>query len=457
MASEGLEESLQTLYREGVYLTVDEYKGRRPAIRGSTTVTFEPQQLSNPLISSHIPQYTSGSRGRATLSSFDLAYIRERTVDQVLYFEALGGGRWQHAIWEPPGGGAILRVLDFMCLGAPLVRWFSPVDPASAGLNPHRRWIGRVLWLGGVLAGAPPPRPRLVPIDFPLPIVRWMAEAIRCGHAPHLMSATPSCAVRLCQAAWAAGIDLRGAHFTITGEPVTRVRLGQISRAGARAVPTYTAVDAGRIGFGCLEPEASDAVHLLDDWHIAIQPGMGGARSNLPPRALLISSLRASAPLIMLNVSLGDQAVLASGRCGCPMERLGWTTRLHSIRSFEKLTAGGMTFLDVDVIRVLDEVLPARFGGGPTDYQLVEDETEEGRPRIRLLVHPRVGELDAEAVADAFLTAIGDHSEGERLMEMQWRQGGVLRVERLPPRTTRTGKILHLHLERGAAAAGETG
>lgn len=33
-----------------------------------------------------------------------------------------------------------------------------------------------------------------------------------------------------------------------------------------------------------------------------------------------------------------------------------------------------MTFLDTEVIRVLEEVLPARFGGSPTDCQLVEDD-----------------------------------------------------------------------------------
>ena len=212
-------------------------------------------------------------------------------------------------------------------------------------------------------------------------------------------------------------------------------------------------MDTGRIGFGCLAPEVSDHVHVLEDWHVVIQPGGAGARPNAPTKALLLSSLRPSAPLIFINVSLGDQAEAATGRCDCPMERQGWTTRLHSIRSFEKLTAGGMTFLDVDVIRVLDEVLPARFGGGPTDYQLVEEEAEDGRPRVRLLVHPRVGEVDADTVGDAFLTAIGEHSESERLMEVQWRQERVLRVERLAPRTTRTGKILHLHVERPGAAA----
>ena len=107
-----------------------------------------------------------------------------------------------------------------------------------------------------------------------------------------------------------------------------------------------------------------------------------------------------------------------------------------------------MTFLDRDVIRAPEEDLPAAFGGGPTDYQLVEDETEAGQPRLRLLAHPAIGPLDAEALADAFLSALGAGSDAERVMELQWRESGLLQVERRPPLTTSTGKIHHLHLNR---------
>ena len=133
--------------------------------------------------------------------------------------------------------------------------------------------------------------------------------------------------------------------------------------------------------------------------------------------------------------------------CGCPLERLGWVTHLHTIRSFEKLTAGGMSFKETTVIRVLEEVLPARFGGGPTDYQLVEEETDQGRPCLRLLVHPAVGPIDSQAIADAFLSALGEMSRWSRLMEDVWRQGEMLRVERQVPLTTAAGKIQHLHQE----------
>lgn len=69
-----------------------------------------------------------------------------------------------------------------------------------------------------------------------------------------------------------------------------------------------------------------------------------------------------------------------------------------------------MALLDKDIIPVLEEVLPARFGGAPTDYQLLEEEGTAGNPRLRLLVHPRLGELDPRAVANFFLDSIGKGS-----------------------------------------------
>ena len=134
------------------------------------------------------------------------------------------------------------------------------------------------------------------------------------------------------------------------------------------------------------------------------------------------------------------------------MERLGWTTHLHTLRSFEKLTAGGITFFDTDVIRVLEEVLPTEFGGGPTDYQLVEEEAPGGSPRLRLLINPSIGPVDDEAVANAFLDAIGKGSGGPRVAERVWREAQFLRVERQEPERTHSGKILHLHVRRGASA-----
>lgn len=202
------------------------------------------------------------------------------------------------------------------------------------------------------------------------------------------------------------------------------------------------------MSYGCLSPEAPDEVHFFDDLNALIQADA----PPFPTGALLVSSLRQTTPFILLNVSMGDRATVTNRRCGCPLETLGWRTHLHTIRSYEKLTCGGMTFTDCDVVRVLEEVLPERFGGGPTDYQLLEEDAGDGQPRLRLLVRPSVGPVDPDAVSNAFLEAIGPGSGTERIMALQWRQGRFLRVEREAPRAAPSGKILHL---RAAPAAGK--
>jgi hypothetical protein len=172
-------------------------------------------------------------------------------------------------------------------------------------------------------------------------------------------------------------------------------------------------------------------VHFCDDLHALIQPEADPSHPELPARALLLTSLRTSAPVILLNVSLGDRARMMRRRCGCPLEGHGWDRHLDGIRSFEKLTAGGMTFLDVDVAAVLETDLPARFGGGPADYQLLETERADGGPALVLRVHPRVGPLDEGAVRRA-PDAIG---AGARARSASW------------PPTERRG------LSRGSSAA----
>jgi hypothetical protein len=108
-----------------------------------------------------------------------------------------------------------------------------------------------------------------------------------------------------------------------------------------------------------------------------------------------------------------------------------------------------MTFLDADVIRVLEEVLPARFGGAPTHYQLVEGPAGDGHPRVRLLVDPAVGPVDPGALARALLEEIGRGAGAERIMSAAWGEAGVVQVERRAPVATSSGKILHLHVEGG--------
>jgi hypothetical protein len=439
--AEGVEGGLAALYRQGVYLTVDELKGRRPVVRGATTVALDPVALRNPLTAGLLVAHTGGSRGSSTAVPVDLTSIRDRAVNTCLALEARGGAGWEKAIWGIPGR-SVTAAIRYSTFGTPLARLFLLVDPAIAGLHPRYRWSLRLTRIASALAARPLPRPVHASPTDPSPVARWIAATLRRGQTPHVWTFV-SAAVGLCDAARAQGLDLTGAQATVTGEPVTAGRLAALAAAGVVAVPDYgSAESGGSLTHGCLRPAAPDDVHFFRDLHALVRVEGEGP---LPDGALLITSLRDTAPLILLNASMGDRADVASRACGCPLDTLGWTPHLSNIRSFEKVTAGGMTFLDSDIIRVLEEVLPARFGGSVMDYQLAEDEGREGQPRLRLLVHPRVGAVDPEAVAVAFLTAVSNGQAAERLMGTLWQDARVLRVERRPPIETGGGKILHLH------------
>lgn len=134
VGSEGVEGALGCLFRQGVYLTVDEFKGLRPAVRGSATVEVRPEHLRNPAATIRIPRYTGGSRGPGAPAPFDLEHVRERAIGIRLYLDARGASRWRHATWEAPGGGTVLHLLEYSLVGAPMVRWFYPDRPRGAGL-----------------------------------------------------------------------------------------------------------------------------------------------------------------------------------------------------------------------------------------------------------------------------------------------------------------------------------
>ena len=91
VAHDGVESTLVRLARHGVFLTVDEAKGRRPVIRGSTSFDVDPASLANPLAASHMVYRSSGSRGPATRVSVDIRHFRDRAVNARLVLEARQG------------------------------------------------------------------------------------------------------------------------------------------------------------------------------------------------------------------------------------------------------------------------------------------------------------------------------------------------------------------------------
>jgi hypothetical protein len=443
VALEGVEGALVRLFHAGVYLTVDEFKGRARVRRGTLDLQATPDLLRSPRAAYHLRGTSGGSRSSGTPVLMDLRFVRDCGANCSLLLDSWALREATIGTFESSGAGARFRLVKFAAFTRPAA-WFSHIHPDHPTMQGSPRWNTWALRGATLVTGRPLPMPVYAPLSDPAPAALWLASTLRNGSTPVLFT-FPSTAVRICAAAQQRGIDIGGAHFLISGEPITTARAAAIRDAGAVPIPRYGSMETGAIGYGCTRGVYSDDLHLVSDMQAVIAVGEAAPASGLRPDALLLTTLHPRSPFLLLNASMGDQAALGPSACGCPLERLGWNTRVHSVRSFEKLTAGGVTFLSSDVIRILEETLPARFGGKPTDYQLIERESAQGEPRLELLVHPALGPVDDAAVADAFLDELGKGPRSSARMAHLWRDWGTLSVSRRPPVISPAGKILHLH------------
>jgi hypothetical protein len=202
--------------------------------------------------------------------------------------------------------------------------------------------------------------------------------------------------------------------------------------------------EIGRIACACAEPDGVDDMHFVSDkLEVTQRPkALGGATVDV----LCYTTLLPSTPKVMINVESDDYGDLTERECGCPFGQLGMTRHLQRVRSWEKLTTDSNHFLGSDLHPLLDEVLPARFGGAPTDYQLVEEEVG-GMTRLSLVVAPGVAPAAESEILGAVYAYLRAQPQN-RLMADFSAQSESLRVVRREPYTTFAGKILPLHVSR---------
>ena len=162
---------------------------------------------------------------------------------------------------------------------------------------------------------------------------------------------------------------------------------------------------------------------------------------------MVLTTLLPVCPKVMLNVETGDSAVVVERDCGCAAGEIGFRTHLHTIRGDDKLTIEGMGFVGADVLLLVDELLPRRFGGAPTDYQLVERE-QDGLQRVDVVVDPSVGPVDEREVVEVVLETLGSGLAYRRMVVDLWRQADAVSVVRRAPHATRTAKVQPLHVIR---------
>ena len=227
---------------------------------------------------------------------------------------------------------------------------------------------------------------------------------------------------------------------------MTEARQKEILSAGARPLPRYAFAEGGVVGYACGKPEASDDMHFLSDNLAVIQDQKDVLIENIQVPAFYFSSLLPSSPKILLNVEIGDFGTLTRRKCGCLFDDMGYHTHLSGVQSYEKFTSEGVTFIGTDFQKIIEEVLPWRFGGRITDYQVVEQSDKHGISRITLIVSPHVGEIDEQEVVNTFLKELGSQSEMNMIFSKIWSQASSIQVERRLPHTTPAGKIFPFHL-----------
>jgi hypothetical protein len=431
----GVEGALRRLREAGVFVEFDEFKGVRPAVRGGRTLRFLNSDFDNPLVHSHYAVPSGGSRGAPTRTLIDVDYLTDRAPLWCLWFEAHGLLKAPLVFLTPYNPGAVTLHLICAKFGNRFVKWFATVRAGSLAYRLAARYLHGLATRIGRL-----PAPEFVnPADFRA-VGECLTDMVRAGNAP-CVSTAPSAAIRVAQAL-GGGRALEGVTFLLGFEPLTETRREAIEASGARTVMTYGFSEAGTLGQQCPNPVVSDDVHVATDSFAVIQDDETEPEIDAIGAPLLITALRPTTPKILLNASIGDSGVLETRRCDCLFDRIGYIQHLHSIRSAHKITGEGVTFLGPDVAHVLEEVLPRRFGGAPTDYQLVEQEGANGLARYRLSVSPRVGAIDGRAMKEVFLTELARRRPPYPFMVEQWARTVELVVEYREPVLTSRGKLL---------------
>lgn len=445
----GVEPALERLYDAGVYVSLDEFKGRKPIVRGSLRIDVTSRDFDNPLATTHLAAQSGGSRSAGTRITIDLAHNDRSALYDFLMFETLDALERPYVIWQPtlPYGAGVNALLRYAKLGRTPARWFSQSPPPGLGKGWQHGLVTRYLVAAARRHGRPLPAPEHVPLAQAERVAECLAQYKTKG-TPALVNTNASSGTRVCLAAREHGLDIAGTVFRLGGEPLTEARARIVAASGSRAFTVYGMGEIGRIGLPCAHGEATDEVHVLTD-KLGVIRRTRNADAGRPPVAVNVySTLVSSTPKLMLNVESDDYGVLGARSCGCALDQLGYGLHLHTIRSHEKLTSEGMNFLGNDLIRLLEEVLPARFGGGPTDFQLVEDEDEDGLPDVQLLVSPRLGPLEAGAVAGCVIGFLNDLPGAGGAYGERWREGRTLRVVRDEPHATSASKVMALHTTR---------
>jgi hypothetical protein len=434
----GLEAFLRSLKDGGVSLSLDEFKGTCPVSRGASQWSFEFDDFQNPFVSGACEMTTGGTTGRPRRTYMDLDFLSDWATYDHIFFRMLEINGLPLAIWYPglPASTGIPTCLRYARIGFPADRWFCILPDSRMHAKIEYRLATAVIVWASRLSRSPLPRPEPVTVDQAETVLDWVLAAVRLRGRCVLQSYV-SPVVRVSRLASEKGHSLAGVQFIVGSEPLTAAKAQAIEATGARVFPRYCSTELGAIAIGCGNQREPGEYHLASDSVAIVQDAPDSGQSA----PFYFTSLLRTAPVVMLNVRMGDSGLIDRNPCGCLMEEVGLTTHLRQVGSFERATGEGMTVCVRALVQIADSVLPSRYGGSSVDYQWVEGEDENALTRLWLRIDPRLGAIDESDVAQTVITELRK-AEGGVLAARMWHDARTIRVLREPPRLTPAGKAL---------------
>lgn len=443
LESRGLEAALARLAAAGVYLDIEEFKGKKPVIRGDLCFRLD-NSLLDMAQGPSVPLESSGSRGPRMRTPIGLDGLKLQSSFLPYLLRSIGASELPVVLYYPmPSTPGVVHLLAFTLAGKPPAALFSQVPYHRPGRSDVGRRLA-FLVAAARLRGLHLPLPRFADLRHPKEMAAWLSQ--KCSHGA-CVATFPGSALHLVQAAKDEKISLPRLTFILGGEPVTARKRAALESEGHRVIPWYGTVEQGRISVGCLSPSSSDDMHLLSDRLAVVKRRPNGDGPSRLVEPFLFTSLSPAAHKLFINVENGDSGAVEPRHCGCPWESVGLETHLHSIQSFEKLNMEGMTFDAATLAGLVEEILPAAYGGTPADYQFAEEEDKDGVTRLIVFVSPGVDVEEVE-LTERVLNALSASKPTITPMAEVIERAGTVVVRREYPRPTSSGKINPLRKER---------
>ena len=144
-------------------------------------------------------------------------------------------------------------------------------------------------------------------------------------------------------------------------------------------------------------------------------------------------------------MEIDDYGLMETRKCGCGFDDMGFFDHICNIRSYGKLTGEGVTLVGTDFTKIIEEVLPGKFGGASTDYQFLEEEDEKGLTRLSILVSPKIGQVKEKDILETLFQELKNRGHDRGFLPEIWTQANTIRVKRMNPISTKSGKTFAFH------------